>query len=127
MKDLLLQLLVRLEAVGERDESLFDTVVREKMGEPIFDGFLKPRPGFGLPDDYGMPDDENRRIKDALRAYIQEAKILAKTLGIESFHDRLAAFQNAAVSTERNNYYDDFFGWINPSLFDEAGNIDPQP
>jgi hypothetical protein len=33
MEQLLLELLIRLETVGERDESLFDTVVREKIGD----------------------------------------------------------------------------------------------
>jgi hypothetical protein len=68
MEQLLLELLTRLEAVGERDESLFDTVVREKMGGPIFYGFIKPEPGYVLPDDYGMPEEENRRSKAALES-----------------------------------------------------------
>lgn len=68
MDQILLELLMRLEAIGERDESLFDTVVREKIGDPIFYGFIKPEPGYALPDDYGMPDEENRLIKAALGA-----------------------------------------------------------
>jgi hypothetical protein len=124
---ILLELLMRLEAIGARDESLFDTVVREKMGDPIFYGFIKPEPGYVLPDDYGMPDEANRLIKAALGAYIEGARPFATTLGIESFHERLAAFQNLDVRTEQKNDYDDFFGWMNPDLFDQAGNLRPRP
>jgi hypothetical protein len=123
MEQLLLELLTRLEAVGEYDESLFDTVVREKMGDPIFYGFIKPEPGYVLPDDYGMPEEENLRIKAALGSYIEGARSLAQDLGLRTFHERLAAFQNLAVRTERKNNYDDFFGWMNPDLFDETGNV----
>ena len=98
MEQLLLELLIRLETVGERDESLFDTVVREKMGDQIFYGFIKPQPGYVLPDDYGMPDEENRLIKTALQAFIEGAKSLVPALGLDSFHKRLAAFQNLAGS-----------------------------
>ncbi|WP_406694402.1 hypothetical protein V5E97_25330 [Singulisphaera sp. Ch08] len=127
MDQILLELLMRLEAIGERDESLFDTVVREKMGDPIFYGFIKPEPGYVLPDDYGMPDEENRLIKAALGTYIEGARPLATTLGIDSFHERLAAFQNLDVRTEQKNDYDDFFGWMNPDLFDQAGNLRTRP
>ena len=123
MEQLLLELLIRLEAVGEQDESLFDTVVREKMGDPVFYGFIKPEPGYVLPDDYAMPDEKNRLIKAALLAYIEGARSLAPDLGLDSFHKRLAAFQNSAVRTEQKNDYDDFFGWMNPHLFDEGGNV----
>ena len=72
MEQLLLELLIRLETVGERDESLFDTVVREKMGDQIFYGFIKPQPGYVLPDEYGMPDEENRLIKLRLKLSSRE-------------------------------------------------------
>jgi hypothetical protein len=124
MEQILLELLLRLEAIGDRDESLFDTVVREKMGDAVFFGFIKPRPGFVLPDDYGMPEEENRAIKAALGAYIEAARALAPGAGLDTFHKRLAAFQNSAVrTTEQMNDFDDFFGWFSPELFDEAGNV----
>ena len=123
MEQLLLDLMRRLEAVGDRDESLYDTVVREKMGDPIFYLFIKPKTGYVMPDDYGMGDEDNRAIKAALRQYIDGALALAPALGLDAFHKRLAAFQNGEVHTEGANYYDDFFGWSAPQLFDEAGNV----
>ncbi|VTR95209.1 unnamed protein product [Gemmata massiliana] len=71
MERLLLELLIRLEPVGDRDQALFDAVVRQKMGNAIFFGFIKPRPEFVPPDDYGMPDEKNRAIEAALGAYIK--------------------------------------------------------
>jgi hypothetical protein len=123
MEQILLELLIRLEAIGDRDESLFDTVVREKMGDAVSSGFIKPQSGFVLPDDYGMPEEENRAIKAALGAYIEGARALAPAAGLDTFHKRRAAFQNPEVRTaEQKNDFDDFFGWSDPGLFDEAGN-----
>ena len=122
MEQLLLDLMRQLEAVGDRDESLYDTVVREKMGDPIFNLFVKPKPGYVMPDDYGMGDEDNRAIKAALRQYVDGALALAPALGLDTFHERLAAFQNEDAHTEQTNYYDDFFGWSNPDVFDEVGN-----
>ena len=127
MEQLLLELLIRLETVGERDESLFDTVVREKIGDPIFYRFIKPKSGYVLPDEYGMPDAENRLIKAALQAFIEGATSLVSAQDVDSFHKRLAAFQNLAVRTKQKNDYDDFFGWMNPDAFDEAGNVKSRP
>src|SRR5262249_12243174 len=110
--------------IGDRDESLYDAVVREKMGNAVFFGFVKPRPDFVLPDDYGMPEEENRAIRVALGAYIKGARTLAPTAGLNTFHKRLAAFQNSAVRTAGGkNDYEGLFGWSNPELFEEAGNV----
>jgi hypothetical protein len=125
MEQLLLELLYRLEAIGERDESLFDTVVRDKMGAAVFFGFIKPKPGYMLPDEYSMGDEDNRRIRAALQAYVNGARALAPTVGVDTFHKRLAAFQNLAVRTAapHRNDYNDFFGWSPPAAFDAEGNI----
>jgi hypothetical protein len=70
-----------------------------------------------------MPDAENRLIKAALQAFIEGATSLVSAQDLDSFHKRLAAFQNLAVRTKQKNDYDDFFGWMNPDAFDEAGNV----
>lgn len=122
MEQLLLDLLRRLEAVSDRDQSLYDTAVREALGDPIFNLFIKPKPGYTLPDDYGMSEEDNRAIKAALRNYIDNALALAPTVGLDTFHKRLAAFQNSEISTGANGY-EDFFGWSNPEAFDQAGDL----
>jgi hypothetical protein len=48
---------------------------------------------------------------------------LAPALGLDTFHKRLAAFQNGEVRTEQTNFYDDFFEWSNLELFDESGDV----
>jgi hypothetical protein len=124
VEQLLLELLYRLEVIGDRDESLYDTVVREKMGDAIFFGFVKPQPDYELPDDYGMPDAENGDIKTALAEYINGMHTLAQATGITTFHGRLKAFQNSSVRTaKQKNDFDDFFGWSNPEFFDDDGNV----
>ena len=123
MEQLLLDLMRRLEAVGDRDESLYGSVVREKLGDPIFYLFVQPTPGYLMPDDYGLLCDDNPGIKVAMREYIDGALALAPSLGLDTFHKRLAAFQLEDARTERGNYFDDFFGWINPNQFDHDGNV----
>ncbi len=124
MEALLIALLRRLEVIGDRDESLYDTYVREKMGSTIFHAYLKQTPGYVLPDDYGMPEEDNRLIKEALREYAEAARALAPTLGIDTFHKRLDAFQNIEVGTGRNQY-DEFFGYSPPNAFDASGEVIP--
>ena len=123
MDRLLLTLMQRLEVIGNRDESLYDTVVREKMGQPIFFLFIKPTPGYVMPDDYGMSDKDNLLIKSALQEYVDGALALAAALELNTFHQRLAAFQNGEICTDQTNYFDDFFGWCNPKSFDETGDV----
>ena len=123
MEQLLLELMCRLEVVGDRDESLYDSEVREMMGDPIFYLFVRPTPQYVMSDDFGMPDKENQDIKAALLDYIQGALSIAPDLGLDTFHKRLAAFQNGAVRTVQLNSFDDFFGWMNPDLFDASGNV----
>jgi hypothetical protein len=123
VEQLLLELMRKLEVVGDRDESLYDSVVREKMGNPIFYLFVKPTAGYVMPDNYGVSEGEDRLIKAALREYVEGALALAPQLGLNTFHERLAAFQQEEARTEGGNYYDDFFGWSDPAVFDESGNV----
>ena len=120
MDQLLLELLRQLEAVADRDQSIYDTAVRESLGDPIFHLFIKPNPGYVMPDDFGMSVENDRAIKAALTIYIDSALAMAPSLGLDTFHKRLAAFQNHRISTGKNTI-EDFFGWCDPDAFDEAG------
>ena len=126
MDELLSELMNRLELIGDRDESLYDSEVREAMGAPVFFLFIKPEPGYLTPDEYGMSDDDNRLIKAALLEYIERASNLSSAIGLKTFHQRLAAFQNGEIRSQGKNYFDDFFGWMNPAHFDEDGKVIPQ-
>lgn len=125
MDDLLKELLNKLEIVGETHEELYDSEVREQMGNAIFDGFIRPKHGYLLPDAFGLyTDDGNSAVKDALAEYILAANAKASEIGLSSFHDRLASFQNPDVKSESTSaYYDDFFGYSRPEAFDSLGNV----
>jgi hypothetical protein len=126
MEQLLLNLLCSLEAVGDRNESLYDSVVRQRIGDAIFFGFIKPEPGFVLPDHYNhrMSDADNRLVRDAIRTYIEGARALALSAGLDAFHKRLAAFQNREVRTPvQKRDSEDLFGWTEPALYDKSGNV----
>ena len=94
MEQLLLEMLRQLEAVADRDQSIYDTAVRESLGEPIFHLFIKPGNSYAMPDDFGMSVENDRAIKAALTIYIDSALAMAPSLGLDTFHKRLAAFQN---------------------------------
>lgn len=122
MKELLLRLLESLEAVGEEHEELYDTVSRHAMRGAIHDGFLKPTPGYSLPSDFGLEDEEaNHQVREALRKYIEAANVVASKLALD-FRGRLAAFQDEEAVTEQVQSYDDFFGDIPATFFDASGN-----
>ena len=129
MDTLLLALLDALDAVGENHEEIYDTVCREKMGEPIFYLFIKPDAEYVVPGEFGLFDAAaNLAVRQALVTYVTAAKSRAIQLGIDTFHDRMAAFQNNDIESNRErNYFDDFFGWMNPDSFDENGDVIDNP
>ena len=126
MDVILLELLLRLEAIGNEHEELFDSEVRERMGKAIFHGFVKPMHDFQLADDFGMfSSDANAQVRFALGQYLEQANALAVNLHLNTFHQRLAAFQNDSVRTPGRvwNDSDEFFGTTNPDSYDHEGNV----
>ena len=122
MEQLLLELLLKLEPIWAY-EPFNDRVSGGKMLASVFGLFIRPEPGYELPHDFGLSAEENRIIRDALQAYTEAARALAPALGINTFHKRLAAFQNDAVVTQREKlHYADIFGHTPPKQFDEEGN-----
>jgi len=126
MEEILRKLLLKLEQIGDRDESIFDTFVRDRLSEAVFCSFNKPDPSYHLPCEFGLSKEDDIQIREALLEYVQSAQDLAPKLGIRTFHQRLAAFQDSSVRTSddrRWNDYDEFFGTAEPSIFDENGNV----
>jgi hypothetical protein len=123
VKELLLKLLLRLEAIGEQNEEISDTVCRDAMAEAVFCSFLLPEPGYELPYDFGLCSPEaNQAVREALREYITAARELAPQEGLTTFQQRLAALQDADVITESGSTHDEFFGYFVPSLYTENGD-----
>jgi hypothetical protein len=94
------------------------------MDDAAFHRFIKPKLEYVLPERFAMFSDEgDRLVREALAWFLPAVREAAGRVGLDTFHKRLAAFQNLAVRTARQNDYSDFFGWSNPELFDEAGKV----
>jgi hypothetical protein len=115
----------RLEDIGAINEEIYDTECRDRMGDAVFDGFIRPVVDFNPPTDFGLHNPSaNDAVRVALMEYIEKAKKLAPTVGVITFHDRLDAFQNGAIKSDaEGSYFDDFFGYSKPDAFDEAGTL----
>lgn len=129
MDDLLKQLLNALDIVGQSNGEIYETECRERMSAPIFHLFILPDPGYSAGDDYGLTSPAaNAAVKTALLTYCSAAPALANELGLNAFYDRLAAFQDENTTSDvEQNYYDDFFGWMNPDNFLATGEVVESP
>ena len=126
MGQLLLRLLTELETVGRDHEELYDSEVREAMGEVIMQGFVRSIPGYEVPKNLGMYDDAaNAVVSGALACYIASANQVALEIGLTSFHSRLAAIQNRAVrvNPQTAEDYEELFGHTPPEWYDVDGNV----
>ena len=126
METILLELLRRLERLGDAHGELYDSEAREQIGDIVMDGFVRRKPGFTMPSRLGMrSEDADHELRQALDSYIEDANKLADEIGLSSFHDRLAAFQNRAVRTNPaiDVGYEELFWHTPPDWYDEAGNI----
>jgi len=123
MDEALKRLLNRLKAIGETHEEIYDSECRELMSRAVFEGFIRRSLQFTLPEEYGLFSAEaNREVRDALSEYIDVATRISADLHLNTFHERLIAFQNPCVhSDDGEEFYDDFFGYSNPSSFDSTG------
>ena len=126
METHLLELLRRLERLGEFHHEQYGSEVREQMGDAIMEGYVRRRPGYRLPARFGMfSEAADTQVREALAAYIESANALAQEIGLASFHSRLAAFQNPAVRTNPDVAvdYEELFGHTSPEWYDEDGNV----
>lgn len=118
------KLLERLEEIGEEHHELFDSDVRQVMGNALVDDLARQKPGYVLPATFGMYSDEaDEKVRAAIQSFLDAAKPLAEQQELRTFHQRLAAIQNSAVRTDEGNDFDEFFGTSNPTFFNEAGEV----
>jgi hypothetical protein len=126
MEQILLKLLRELERIGHAHEELYDSEVREQMGNAVMAAYVRRTPGYFLPDQFGMySKDADAEVRKSLAEYIERANALADEIGVTSFHARLAAFQNRAVRANPTVAvdYEELFGHTPPEWYDEAGNV----
>jgi hypothetical protein len=124
MDTALLQLLEALEDISHEDESLFNTVVRQAMSNALVDGFARLKPGYILPSSFGLATAQaDRQVREVIERYLGVVQRLAVQQGLTTFHQRLAAIQNASIKTNEGNDYEEFIGYSNPAFFDEDGRV----
>jgi hypothetical protein len=128
MEKVLAGLVKRLVAIAKAHGEVQDTEVRERLDDAVHHGFLIPTPGYRLPESFGLYTPEgNRAVRDALAWFIPAAIAAAEAEGLDTFHKRLAAFQNLAVRVgPKQKCYNDFFGYADPRRYDATGNVIPR-
>jgi hypothetical protein len=128
VEEVLAELLKRLTVVERDHGEVTDTDVRERMDDAVHHGFLIPTPGYRLPDEFAMYTPEgDRAVRDVLAWFLTAATTAAAAEGLDTFHERLAAFQNRGVTVgPQQTCYNDFFGWGDPERYDELGNVIPR-
>jgi hypothetical protein len=126
METVLLELLSRLEALGNECEEVYDSEVREALSRAIFAGFIRPQREYTLPKEFAMfRPVGDRRVREILAWFLVQAQEVARRDGLSTFQRRLAAFQNRNVRTATTLGIEDFFGWAPPEQYDEAGHLLP--
>jgi hypothetical protein len=128
MKNLLAELLEQLVVIAQVHGEVEDTEVRERLDDAVHHGFLIPMPGYQLPESFAMYSPEgNQAVRDVLAWFLPAATAAAAAEGLDTFHKRLAAFQNPDVMVGAQRVcYNDFFGWAKPERYDEGGNVIPR-
>jgi hypothetical protein len=127
VKLVLAELLSRLIVVAKNHPEIEDTEVRERMDEAVYHGFLVQTVGYQLPNSFAMYSPQgDLAVKAVLEWFLPTARGLAAKAGIDTFHMRLAAFQDLDVTVgPQSMSYNDFFGWRNPKRYAENGNVIP--
>jgi hypothetical protein len=128
MEKVLAELLARLVVIAQAHGEVEGTEVRERLDDAVHHGFLIPTPGYQLPENFAMYSAEgNRAVHDVLAWFLPAAVAAAASEGLDTFHKRLAAFQNLDVTVGPQRVcYNDFFGWANPERYDERGSVLPR-
>jgi hypothetical protein len=122
MEELLLELLNRLQEIESDHNEICDTACRSAMASAVFNTSLSPKDGYRFPHDFGLTEPHgNQAVREALKRYASAARELAPTVGVRTFQQRLAAFQDSSVCTEDGATYDDFFGSYSVAMCTEDG------
>jgi hypothetical protein len=105
MKKLVKALLNAMDRIYDDYPEVTDTETRVCMRKAITDAFINPKPGFVLPDDFAMADDEgNAKVKAALAKFLAKAPAEAEKAGLSTAEARLRAFQDDVQSNDGSEY-----------------------
>ena len=115
MKHALKSLLNQLDEIASRYEEVEDTDVREQMWAAIDKGLIRPVPGYVLPKELGMFSSEgNAAVRKAIETFLKDPEVMAAGSQLPRPVDRLNAFQDGDVVSDRGTRYDDYFGYLPP-------------
>jgi len=121
MKRALKSLLQKLEEIENEHDGLGDTNVRDQMSEHVRRAFLRPEIGFKSDGEYGLDPVANRKVSAALTEFCKAAEAAAQRLGLTTFAQRVAAFQDADIVMPSGADYNDYFGVIELDQGDGQG------
>ena len=107
IKAALKQLLNRLDSIGEQDNDITDTDVREVLVGAIYNGYFVQTPGYVLPEDYSLFKVKgcNQMVRDALAEFIDAAA----ASGPADPHERFAQFQDEGVTSDGGHDFNWYF------------------
>jgi hypothetical protein len=112
---LLKALLEDLDQIMEEHEEIGDTEVSIQMTNAVHDGFISPKRGFVLQDEFGMySPGADQAVRAVLQRFLKKASKLARAEGLDTPKARLAAFQNMDIWSENEeggSCYNDYFGY----------------
>jgi hypothetical protein len=124
MESELLKLLEALEEIGKVHPSVFDSSVRQAMGDSLVDGLARMKPEYVVPGAFGLTTPEaDNLVHSAISHYLDMARPLTIREGLTTFYARLAAIQNDSVRTDEGNDFEEFFGYTDPRCYDEEGGV----
>ena len=113
MKTALKQLLDDLDRIMDEHEEVGDTEVRETMSQAIQQLWLAPDGTDELPRQFGMFSDAgDRLVHQALARFLAHPETLKLASGAATPQERLDAFQDGSISSDRGALYDEYFGHL---------------
>lgn len=112
LKTALKDLLFALDRVQDEHGEVCDTVVRDVLRRVISEAFVLPQPGFAMPTAFGLYSaDGNAKVRAALEHFLSSSDVQIARASLTP-EERLAAFEDIKVKSERGHTYDVFFSHV---------------
>jgi hypothetical protein len=108
------QLLTVLDAIFDKHEEVGDTVVREKMTDAIYFGFIEPQRQYKLPAAFGMFSERgNQIVHSAIEKFLAHLEVVAASKTLKTAEERIKAFRDNDVKSVEGNTFSEYFGYTN--------------
>ncbi|HKV12052.1 MAG TPA: hypothetical protein VJ725_28160 [Thermoanaerobaculia bacterium] len=104
-------LLEDLERIGDVHPEIYDTDVRERMGEVVNRVLIRQSGDVQVPEDLGMFSAEgNRALRECLEQNLRNLKAVFEVFSLDTEAKRQRSFFNPRLRTERGAHVEEFFG-----------------